>query len=334
MAKADSRPRAAAAVDGRAPRPGREVLVRRRLHRSGDRARARPLGAGARTPRLPAADRLLRGAPDPADRAAHRVVAGADALEPTVDRGAARLVLARPLRDQPAEGAGAVPHVPAAAHDPEARDGQLRRPAPRDRQGPGDAAVPRRCHQRGAEPQRELRARGDGAVHRRAGPVHPGRRRRRVPGVHGLGRRRPRAAGARARGRVRHPAVAVRRSSPAATTPGSRHCSAGPAPSISTAHSTCCSTTRRPRRASRPSSTRSSSASRPTPRRAPGSETRSGPGSGRSCRWSLRSRTTPASRVHAARNARVRTPVEKLVGLLQAFPRAGWTSGASGAVRV
>ena len=60
-----------------------------------------------------------------------------------------------------------------------------------------------------AEPQRELRARSDGAVHRRSGRVHPGRRRRRVPCVHRLGRRRTRPARARTRrGAFGIPAVA------------------------------------------------------------------------------------------------------------------------------
>ena len=69
-------------------------------------------------------------------------------VEPAPDRGAARLVLARPLRHQRREGARAVPHVAAAPHAPAARDRQLRRPAARDGEGPRDAPVPRRHHQR------------------------------------------------------------------------------------------------------------------------------------------------------------------------------------------
>ena len=57
---------------------------------------------------------------------------------------------------------------------------------------PGDARLPRRLPQPRREPERELRARGDGAVRaRRRGParraeLHPGRRGPARPGAHGL----------------------------------------------------------------------------------------------------------------------------------------------------
>ena len=80
--------------------------------------------------------------------------------------------------------------IPPARHAAQHATGQLRRPAEGGGARPGDARVPRRHHQRRRRAQRELRARVPRAVHdgtRRR--LHAGRRRRRVARVHRLGRR-------------------------------------------------------------------------------------------------------------------------------------------------
>ena len=91
------RPRVAAPVDGPAARPRRDDSRRRRRDRSGprpERARRRRRSSIAPPPDYDS------GADGRRDRAAHHLVARADAAEPATDRGAPRVVLARPLRDR------------------------------------------------------------------------------------------------------------------------------------------------------------------------------------------------------------------------------------------
>ena len=146
----------------------------------------------------------------------------------------------------------------------------------------------------------------------------------------------PGRPGSRARGRVRDPAVAVRASSPAATTPGSRRCSAGPAPfDLDGALDVLLDHPSTAPRIAAKLYTELVGLVPDDQARAPGSETRSDPGSGRSCRWSTRSRTTPASsRARDARHEACARRSRSSSGCCRRSPRAGSTSAGSGAVRV
>ena len=66
-------------------------------------------------------------------------------------------------------------HVPAERHAARACHRQLRRAAARDREGSGDARLSRRRAKPQRRAEREFRARGDGALHARRGPLHRAR---------------------------------------------------------------------------------------------------------------------------------------------------------------
>ena len=105
--------------------------------------------------------------------------------------------------------------------------------AARDRQGPGDARLSRQRAEPQGRAERELRARGDGALHARRGPLHRAGREGSRARVHRLEPRpRDRARSCSARG---------------CTTTASRRCSARPGASTATRCSTSCSRARRPR---------------------------------------------------------------------------------------
>ena len=136
-------------------------------------------------------------------------------------------------------------HVPAEPALPAPCARQLRRAAARGFEGPGDGGLPRQRIQPQGPAQRELRARGDGALHAGRGELHRARRQGGRARLHRL-EHRPR------HGRVRVPRRAPRRRTP-------KRCSAAPATSTATPFSTSCSRSRRPRSSSSPSSGASSS---------------------------------------------------------------------------
>ena len=84
-------------------------------------------------------------------------------------------LLAQPLRHQPAEGAHRPAHVPPERAAAARGAGQLRHAAARHRARPGDADLPRQRRQPPPGAQRELRARGDGALHAGRGPLRRAR---------------------------------------------------------------------------------------------------------------------------------------------------------------
>ena len=157
-----------------------------------DRSGSRPERAGRDPARDRASARLRSGSGARRAGAADHVLAPADAVEPAAHRGTARVVLARPLRDQRGEGAHSLPDVAAAPAATATRHRQLRRAAARGVEGSRDALVPRRRLQHRARGERELRARSDGAVHDRSWELHGAGRDRGVPSVHRLGGEHPR----------------------------------------------------------------------------------------------------------------------------------------------
>ena len=123
----------------------------------------------------------------------HAVVAGQDGPQPAPAAGEAHAVLARPLRHaRPGRAAHAGPEPQAA----QPRAGDLPRAAAGGDDRSGDAGLPLAGRLRQARPQRELRARADGAVHaRRHRRLHRARRARggpRADGLQGPLARRPR----------------------------------------------------------------------------------------------------------------------------------------------
>ena len=120
-------------------------------------------GGGA--PRLPATQR-------PRGRGAARVVGAGDARDAFAAHRADDAVLAQPLRVEPAEGALRAAHVRAERHAARARARQLRDAAARGVEGTRDAHLPRRRAEPAWPAQRELRARGDGALHAGRRAVH------------------------------------------------------------------------------------------------------------------------------------------------------------------
>ena len=137
-----------------------------RLHAGNVRAAlsARRHGDARRAPRLPAAA-------DPPGPRASRVVDARDAGDALAHHRAHDAVLAQPLRVEPAEGALLAAHVPAERDAARARARQLRRSPARGVEGPRDAHLPRHRAEPQGPAQRELRARGHGALHARRRPL-------------------------------------------------------------------------------------------------------------------------------------------------------------------
>src|SRR5260221_103798 len=148
------------------------------------RARARPGGV-----RLRADHSVLPHPPDERGRAhgeyargrptgfrAARVVAARDAAHLEPAHRAHDALLARPLRNGPAEGPVRPAHVPPQRPAAARGAGQLPHAAARRRARSGDAGLPGQRQQPARGPERELRARGDGAVHARRGSLHRARR--------------------------------------------------------------------------------------------------------------------------------------------------------------
>ena len=137
--------------------------------------------------------RAFRQQQRPRGHRAARVVGAGDARDAVAAHRADDAVLAQPLRVEPAEGALRAAHVRAERDAARARARQLRDAAARGVEGAGDARLPRRRAEPARPAQRELRARGDGALHAGRRAVHRSRtsRRRRARSPAGASTARP-----------------------------------------------------------------------------------------------------------------------------------------------
>ena len=139
---------------------------------------------------------LLAARHAPGDAPRRLLVGRAHARHAPPARREAGAVLARPLRHRREQGAR-LPQDAAADRDLRAaRRRQLPRPRDRRGAGPGDALLPRRRREREGRRQRELRPRGDGAVHDGRGQLLRDGRARGGAGVHRLELREPGLRGA------------------------------------------------------------------------------------------------------------------------------------------
>ena len=124
--------------------------------------------------------------------------------EGLVDRGDARdalaphrendAVLAQPFRLRRTEGALAAPHVSPEPAPAAPRAREFRHAAPRGCARSGDGDLPRQRLQPQSAAERELRARGDGALHSGRRTLHRAGRERSRPRVHRLEHRSARPA--------------------------------------------------------------------------------------------------------------------------------------------
>ena len=153
-----------------------------------------PTAPDADFPPYPPSDDPLRseeGAPGDA-----AVVARPDAAHEPPARREDDAVLARPLRDGARQGAAAI-HGRADQLVPAARAGAFSGAALRGHARSRDADLARQPREREGASERELRARGDGAVRARPGQLHRGRRQGSGARVHGLDARQEPAGGVR-----------------------------------------------------------------------------------------------------------------------------------------
>ena len=155
----------------------------------------------------------------------HAVVAGQDGPQPAPAAGEAHALLARPLRHaRPGRSADAGSEPQAAR----ARAGPLPRAPARGDHRPGDAGLPLAGGLRQARPERELRARADGALHpRRHRRLHRARRARGGPRADRLQGQLPRRAPA---DHLLRPRAPRRRGQAAARPPRQARLAGRPAP--------------------------------------------------------------------------------------------------------
>ena len=161
-----------------------------------DRSRARRDGVAATRERLLHGGSGLRGRParidgrplQPYDRYGHDVLWWLDRMVRTTAplAGADGVQPPRPLRDLERQGRRRAPDASPLPRAAPALAGQLLEARPRHGEGPRDAVVARHDRVEPARPERELRARADGAVHARRRPLLRARRPRGGAGVHGL----------------------------------------------------------------------------------------------------------------------------------------------------